>query len=100
MAGHITHHPVRMCIGCRERDEPGRLLRVVARDTGVIPDPHARLPGRGAWLHVRCLAEAERRRAFGRALRVPEPVDLGSLREWIAACSPASTGHETEMDSA
>ncbi|NKT07135.1 DUF448 domain-containing protein, partial [Rhodococcus hoagii] len=32
----------------------------------------ARLPGRGAWLHrdPKCLSEAGRRRAFGRALRV------------------------------
>jgi len=52
------------------------LLRVVAVSdravTGVVPDPARRRPGRGAHLHPdpACLALAERRRAFGRALRV------------------------------
>jgi predicted RNA-binding protein YlxR (DUF448 family) len=79
-----------MCIGCRERDAQDLLLRVVAATTdpdapgvpGVRPDPRRRLPGRGAYVHPRpeCLALAERRRAFPRALRLAGPVDLGPLR--------------------
>jgi uncharacterized protein len=28
------------------------LLRVVARGDEIVPDPRARLPGRGAYLHL------------------------------------------------
>ena len=79
--------PVRMCVGCRERGAQDLLLRVVAVTTepgapGVRPDPRRRLPGRGAYVHPRpeCLALAERRRAFARALRLPGPLDLEPLR--------------------
>jgi len=49
----------------------------------VTPDPRRRLPGRGAWLHPDpgCLDTAERRRAFGRALRVSEHLDTSRVRQ-------------------
>ncbi|MFI6101494.1 YlxR family protein [Lentzea sp. NPDC051213] len=52
-------------------------------DGSVVPDLHRRLPGRGAWLHfdLECLRNAERRRAFPRALRVQGSLDVASLRE-------------------
>lgn len=74
--------PVRTCLGCRERGSRASLLRVVVDAGRVIPDPAARLPGRGAWLHPNCMGAAERRKAFGRALRVASP-DLGPLRAWL-----------------
>ena len=70
--------PVRTCIGCRERAAKRELLRVVAGTDAenqgfwfVVPDPSGTAPGRGAHLHptAECLALAERRRAFARALR-------------------------------
>ncbi|WP_051265147.1 YlxR family protein [Nakamurella lactea] len=76
----------RTCVGCRQTERPGVLLRMVIRPTAVadgtdagavdiatvVPDPRRRLPGRGAWIHPDpgCLQTAERRRAIGRALRV------------------------------
>lgn len=79
---------MRMCVGCRERDGQDLLLRVVAVTTdpdapSVRPDPRRRLPGRGAYVHPRpeCLALAERRRAFPRALRLRGSTDLGPLRD-------------------
>ena len=78
--------PERTCVGCRVRERSTVLLRVVAVDGVVIPDLRRRLPGRGAWLHpdLGCLAAAERRRAFGRALRVSkidaERLDITAVR--------------------
>ncbi|MFF0814153.1 YlxR family protein [Rhodococcus sp. NPDC003318] len=79
-------HPVRTCIGCRKPAPAADLLRVVARQTQpegwvVVPDPGRRLSGRGAWLHPDrgCLGQAEKRRAFGRALRVSGSLDTAAL---------------------
>jgi predicted RNA-binding protein YlxR (DUF448 family) len=74
--------PVRTCIGCRSRERITAVFRVVAVGGYVVPDLRRRLPGRGAWLHPDegCLLAAERRRAFGRALRVPEPLDTSRVR--------------------
>ncbi|WP_353809432.1 YlxR family protein [Agromyces sp. SYSU T00194] len=73
--------PVRTCIGCRSRTERSSLLRVVARESRVVVDTAACLPGRGAWLHPdrECLRLALRRRAFGRALRVTGELDTNDL---------------------
>jgi predicted RNA-binding protein YlxR (DUF448 family) len=45
------------------------------------------MPGRGAHLHPdpECLALAERRRAFGRALRADGPLDATAVQAWIEA---------------
>uniref|UniRef100_UPI0039BF3138 YlxR family protein n=1 Tax=Lentzea alba TaxID=2714351 RepID=UPI0039BF3138 len=54
-------------------------------DGSVVPDVRRRLPGRGAWLHfdLECLRNAERRRAFSRALRVQGSLDVALLREHL-----------------
>ena len=85
--------PVRTCVGCRSRAPSSELLRVVAIAGAtdgyatVIPDPKRRQHGRGAHIHPdpTCLAQAERRRAFGRALRVAGVLDTGPLREFVTA---------------
>lgn len=88
-----------MCVGCRERAGLSELLRVVWQDGAVVPDPHRRLPGRGAHLHpvVACLDLAERSRALSRALRVagvPELRELRDLIESMAAPPSRATAHE------
>ncbi|HET8641110.1 MAG TPA: YlxR family protein [Pseudonocardiaceae bacterium] len=74
--------PIRTCVGCRVRAPATGLLRVVAVDGTLVPDPPRRLPGRGAWLHPDpdCLRAAERRRVFPRALRVHGPLDASGVR--------------------
>jgi len=66
------------------------LLRVVA-DNGagggtVVPDPRRCRPGRGAWVHPDpdCVAAAQRRRSFGRALRVAGPIDTSAVEEYLS----------------
>lgn len=78
--------PVRTCLGCRARAPVATLLRVVARNGAVLVDVRRDAPGRGAHLHPTsdCLALAERRRVFPRALRVPGPLDLEALRDALA----------------
>jgi hypothetical protein len=51
----------------------------------LVPDPTRTAPGRGAHLHPDpvCLALAQRRRAFGRALRLSGVPDAGALVEFI-----------------
>jgi predicted RNA-binding protein YlxR (DUF448 family) len=79
--------PTRTCVGCRVRDAQDRLLRVVAGEGEVLPDPRRCLPGRGAYLHRRleCLALAERKRAFPRAFRLPGPFAVGVVRARLEA---------------
>ncbi|ROO58791.1 hypothetical protein EDC02_0560 [Micromonospora sp. Llam0] len=90
--------PVRTCVGCRRRAPVHELLRVVVvggeHVSRLRPDPIRGLPGRGAHLHPdpACLELAQRRRAFGRALRVPGVVDTGELAEYIST-STATSGH-------
>ena len=94
-------YPERTCVGCRGRASASELLRFVAIENGadgsvpifsLVPDPARRRPGRGAHLHPdpACLVKAERRRAFGRALRLAGVVDTGPLGE--AVCTIAATG--------
>ncbi|MGZ4575884.1 MAG: YlxR family protein [Mycobacteriaceae bacterium] len=89
-----AHQPERTCVGCRARASTTGLLRVVARGSCVTPDPQRRLAGRGAWLHPNgeCLHAAERRRAFFRALKVPGPLDVSSVADYVAQ-PPVSTQH-------
>ena len=79
-----TSEVIRTCIGCRVRQEPtghSPLLHVVAVGQIVTPDPSGRLGGRGAWVHPQCVAEATKRRAWARALRLEGTVDLSLVQE-------------------
>jgi predicted RNA-binding protein YlxR (DUF448 family) len=77
--------PVRTCVGCRERSAKSELLRVVAEDGVLTPDPAGRRPGRGASVHrdPRCVDLADKRRAFPRALRLPGPLDVTPVRDFL-----------------
>jgi uncharacterized protein len=83
----------RLCIATRQVRPVGMLIRfVVGPDGVVIPDVKRRLPGRGVWItaHRHLVAEAVRRRLFGRAFKAevrtsPElPEELERLLEQSA----------------
>ncbi|MBU4213480.1 MAG: YlxR family protein [Actinobacteria bacterium] len=95
--------PVRTCVGCRARDLRSSLLRVVvtgasAGDPQLVLDEDARMPGRGAWLHpdLDCLQLADRRRAFGRALRSSGSLDTDALRVRLTALMDRRAGAEQD----
>ena len=73
--------PLRRCVVTRERDYRNRMIRfVVGPDRQIVPDLHAKLPGRGIWLSARrdVLVTACSKGAFARAARgqVTVPADL------------------------
>jgi uncharacterized protein len=75
----------RTCIGCRKRSSPTDLLRMTVSGGLVLPDPERRAPGRGAHLHpaTECFELAVRRKAFPRAFKVPGPLDVTGLQEYV-----------------
>src|ERR671927_344412 len=85
--------PVRTCVGCRQRAPKQDLLRVVAGDGALVPDPAGRAPGRGAHLHPthECLALALRRRAFTRALRVTDGLASEALEDYLTQLTVEET---------
>lgn len=94
--------PVRTCVGCRDRGGRSDLVRVVVVEGVLVPDPRARIPGRGAWLHpdLDCLDLAVRRRALPRAFKLTVPLDDGAVRLEIERRSadqhsaPSSAPHD------
>ena len=65
--------PVRTCIACRGQASRHKLVRLVEHPTqGLVVDGRGRLPGRGAWIHVKsvCIARvATHSSLLNRALR-------------------------------
>jgi uncharacterized protein len=92
-------------VGCGSRAAKSELLRVVAAGDEVIPDPQARKPGRGAYLHPsqECWERAKRRRSIPRALRLPGPLADGGVARYLAAVqdrtgpSGPGNGHSREV---
>lgn len=79
--------PIRTCVGCGIRGAKPELIRLVVAGGEIVPDIAARLPGRGAYLHpsLACLERAQRRKAFLRALHLPEGLPAGQVAEYLAA---------------
>lgn len=80
-----NHEPVRLCIGCRTRENTKNLVRVAFETTddsrSLVFDERSVLAGRGAWLHrdPECFFTALRKRAFARAFR--SQVDTENLEQ-------------------
>ncbi|NDR54793.1 YlxR family protein [Actinomyces sp. 565] len=106
---NTPHVPERTCIGCRGKAPRAQLLRLVLTDGGELAvDARAIMPGRGAWIHPdpECVDLAERRRAFGCALRMRGSPEVTRVRDWVRlhradsgrVCTPSPTG-ERQTDS-
>ncbi|GMA18769.1 YlxR family protein [Arsenicicoccus piscis] len=83
-------------MGCRGTADRAELVRVVRDEptsTRLVVDPRRSRPGRGAWLHPdrACLDLAVRRKAFGRALRLPGVADHDALAAWFDQLETDST---------
>lgn len=92
----MAHHvPMRLCIGCRNRDTTNNLVRIAFGESNdsrsLVVDQASVLPGRGAWLHrdPECFSAALRKRAFARAFR--SRVDTEHLEQAFAACQTKNT---------
>jgi predicted RNA-binding protein YlxR (DUF448 family) len=66
----------------------------VAAGDELVPDVATRLPGRGAYLHrsLACLEQAQRRKAFPRALRLPAALPAGKVAEYLAMVAVPTAG--------
>ena len=64
---------IRRCAGCGERVPRALLHRFATVEGRLVPDPGARLEGRGAWVHRTrdCFDAAVARGGFQRALKGP-----------------------------
>ncbi|HEY3879608.1 MAG TPA: YlxR family protein [Trebonia sp.] len=84
--------PLRTCVGCKARAAKSSMLRLVVAGDGIVPDPQARQPGRGAYLHpsLECYELAQRRRVFARALRVAGSVDTAPLASYLSRVGAGS----------
>ena len=76
---------------------PDELLRIVQEADGTLAIGRSR-PGRGAWLHAACMADAQRRNAFTRAFRAPVAVSaVAELSEAIAGVCEDRELHPDEI---
>ncbi|MEU0135468.1 YlxR family protein [Streptomyces sp. NPDC006296] len=87
---HTRACPERTCVGCRERAAKSELLRTVAVEGDIVPDPRGTLPGRGAYVHPVsvCLGLAVRRRSFPRALKAEGPLDPAAVQRFVERATP------------
>jgi len=71
--------PQRQCMGCRERREKRRMIRVVRTPEGNVNlDFGGKMNGRGAYIcpNPECLKKALRSKALDRSLEVTIPEDV------------------------
>lgn len=71
-------NPIRSCIGCRKTGEPSELMRMVLVDGKVIFDQPQIAPGRGAWVHRKCLKMAIDRQALKWAFKLTAMPDIST----------------------
>lgn len=71
-------NPIRSCIGCRKTGGPSELMRMVLVGGKVVFDQRQIAPGRGAWVHRKCLKLAVDRQAFKWAFKLTAMPDIST----------------------
>jgi predicted RNA-binding protein YlxR (DUF448 family) len=90
-----TTDGLRRCALTRKSRPKDELLRfVLAPDATIVPDLKERLPGRGVWLTAAedCVAEAEKRNVFARALKANVKVPEGFAAKVDRLLADAAVG--------
>lgn len=80
----MTREPVRTCVGCRQAQPKGALVRLLRSPSGaVVVDRSGRGPGRGAYVCARaaCVARGLERGRLSHAFRKPCEVGVNLAEE-------------------
>lgn len=84
--------PMRMCVGCRERKDKRKLVRIVRTPEGVVlVDPTGKKSGRGAYIcpDLACLEKVIKSKGLEKALEVSIGQEVvEELRQQLAEVSP------------
>ncbi len=78
---------MRTCVGCRTVDAQASLVRLAAEGSRLVVDRPRRVAGRGAYVHVRCLANLNRGQ-IARTLK--RAVDDGDVKRIVFELSLSS----------
>jgi len=80
------HRPQRTCVGCGEIQSKQSMIRVVRTPSGIRIDQTGKLPGRGAYLHLkRSCWEKGITKMLSHALRTKlTPDDREYLQDFIS----------------
>ena len=73
----------RSCIACRRLENWTDLIRTVLLDNEIKVDLNHRMPGRGAWLHSKCLQIALERKAFNRSFKYEGEIKFKELEDYL-----------------
>ena len=94
----LNHTPQRTCVGCGQRDDPGRMLRFGQDGAGVLAIVAAPISGRTAYLHrtLECRAGLVKRRTVNRSLRTGVATDQKArfVRDLEATLETGAPGEE------
>lgn len=85
----VRKRPERSCAGCRQKDVPEALVRLVLGDDGrIVPDLAGGAFGRGAWVHGRpdCIDKGVRG-GLSRSFRQPVTTSVAELSSLICAAA-------------
>jgi predicted RNA-binding protein YlxR (DUF448 family) len=73
----------RSCIACRVLGSWTDLLRTVLVGNQIQVDLNHRMPGRGAWLHRKCITVAIARKAFNRSFNFEGEINVNQLEDYL-----------------
>jgi predicted RNA-binding protein YlxR (DUF448 family) len=73
----------RSCIACRGLESWTDLIRTVLVNNHIEIDLNHRMPGRGAWLHRKCIMVAIERKAFNKSFNYEGEIKVKQLEDYL-----------------